>query len=54
MPAYKWWTNLVLDTFESVGVKDSHSSKIMAEVARDLYYYYATGKYFRKLTSTKK
>ena len=40
MSSYKWWSGLVIDTFETVGVKDS---KEMAKVAKDLYYYYSTG-----------
>ena len=40
MSAYKWWTGLVLDTFDALGVKDR---AVMSEVAKDLYYYYSTG-----------
>ena len=40
MSSYKWWTNLVIDTFKTVGVKDS---KVTAKIAKDLYYYYSTG-----------
>ncbi|KAK7491633.1 hypothetical protein BaRGS_00017086 [Batillaria attramentaria] len=40
MAAYKWWSNLVVDTFNTVGVKDNRQ---LAVVARELYYYYATG-----------
>ncbi|KAL8612769.1 hypothetical protein ACOMHN_033439 [Nucella lapillus] len=50
MPAFQWWTSLVVDTFNTVGVKNK---KILSTLAKDLYFYYATGAAWELLPGTR-
>ncbi|XP_076436843.1 haloacid dehalogenase-like hydrolase domain-containing protein 3 [Babylonia areolata] len=50
MPAYKWWTGLVTDTFIAVGVPHS---EVLNTLAKDLYFYYAAGTAWELLPKTR-
>lgn len=39
MPAFKWWSSLVVSCFNTAGIYDN---KCLDKVAKDLYYYFST------------